>query len=203
MMSSKNGTNWGPFLAIFIPAFVAIAIFVGDTIYQRDQTKIGLVSAVLGEVSALTKYQAGLPKLAFLNSVFLKVKEQPACLVKFSDNSKKQTKCLKGLIEPIDKPPERSFVIYESNSDKLGMLGADLSKHIAEFYALSNLLRGKARLFGDGRFMKFRRADKIIWLKDYIKLHKVWILSGCALKARIEKRFEWKSREPAICRESA
>lgn len=203
VMRSNNGFNWGVFWGIFIPAPIAIGLFGAGKLHDREETKTGLASAVLGEISALIKYQAGLPPFTYLNSAFVTVKAEPACLDEFPDDLKKQDECLKDLIEPIDKPPERFFVIYESNSDKLGVLGPALSKHIARFYTVANLLREKARLLGDGRFMRFRKPDKLIWVKGYIKLHKEWVLSGCHLKARIEKRFQWEGQEAAICQEAA
>lgn len=198
--------NWlyrSQLLGVMIGALLTFGLWSITAWLEREWTKEALANAFVGEISALIEYQAGLPTLTYLSSIFVTVKKEPACLDEFPEDLEKQEECLQDLIEPIDKPPERFFVIYESNSDKLGLLGSDLSKHIARFYTVANLLREKARLFGDGRFMRFTKANKLIWLKGYIELHKEWVLSGCALKARIEERFQWEGQEPAICQEAA
>ena len=198
--------NWhyrSQLLGVMIGALLTFGLWSITAWLEREWTREALANAFVGEISALIKYQAGLPTLTFLNSVFVTVKAQPACLDEFPEDLEKQKECKKDLIEPIDKPPERFFVIYESNSDKLGVLGSALSKDIARFYTVANVLREKARLLGDGRFMRFRKADKLRWLEGYIKLHKEWVLTGCALKARIEKRFQWEGQEPTICQDAA
>ncbi|HEX9767542.1 MAG TPA: hypothetical protein VGA50_00090 [Kiloniellales bacterium] len=114
---------------------------------QQEWTKESLGFAYIGEISAIIEFQ---------NTTYLK---------------SLLTELEKGVVwKPLDKPLERDFIIYEVTADRLGLLGRELSKSIANFYWMHNISRGYERILGSPGYLEFEPQDRKNFLSSYIDI---------------------------------
>lgn len=158
-----NWNNVGEWVKNFLIAAVAAVLAVVGSAYLQDrQQQINarsLASALAGEMSAVIKYE--IVSADYLEGLL-------ATLRRGED------------WKPVDRPPERNFMIYEGNAQAIGILGNQYPGQIAEFYGLANRLREHVRFLGS-EFGDLSQSDKLFWLEKTIEAQRKWTANGFSI----------------------
>ena len=167
-MAKMSDFNWSSSLALVIGIILGVGATEYSTWRERSHTRESLKSAFMGEISAM----------ATQNTVLGRIETW-----EYHVNSLKQGEdhCV------VMEQPERHFVVFEANADKLGMLPAPLPGKVSTFYATANALRSNLRQLACPKAERFSVAEQIRSLDIVLKRWREWSALGTEIIADLKQ----------------